>query len=301
LRFEPNGRTNATDQYYLADKANRCAVCGDTRQYLRHSVVPPTYRQHFPEAMKSHLSHDIVLLCVPCKQTVNSAVHARMVQLARRFDAPLEGGGEAGSLRFTSDEQKGHVRSAARALLKHHAVMPPFRVREHVHTVRTYLAKADGETVSEQELRELCGLQVRQEVEGYVTHAETVVSTLFRGENGGAVDGDGCSGSGEEVAGELAGWRALERFIREWRAHFVTHMKPRHLPPHWCVDARVVNGNANPLARDAANKAMAVGAMAATTTTGENAIENTVGAASLYDGVAGLRAGSEAVGESGGE
>jgi hypothetical protein len=45
-----------------------------------HSVVPPCYRQHFPDAMKSHLSHDIVLLCVPCKQTVNTAVHARMVR-----------------------------------------------------------------------------------------------------------------------------------------------------------------------------------------------------------------------------
>jgi hypothetical protein len=133
LRFEPNGRTHAADQYYLADKANHCAVCGDTKQYLRHrcspqinaiasfvlttaeathggrgppldclarlhcldcscadwlwlvdththSVVPPCYRQHFPDAMKSHLSHDIVLLCVPCKQTVNTAVHARMVR-----------------------------------------------------------------------------------------------------------------------------------------------------------------------------------------------------------------------------
>jgi hypothetical protein len=272
LRFEPNGRTNATDQYYLAEKANRCAVCGDTHQYLRHSVVPPTYRQHFPEAMKSHLSHDIVLLCVPCKQTINSAVHARMVQLARRFDAPLEGGGEASSPRFTSDERKGHVRSAARALLKNHAVMPPFRVREHVHAVRTYLGKADGAMVTEQELRELSGLQVRHQVEGYVAHAETVVNKLFRGEKtvktlfrgatGRAADGDGCSGSGEgegeEVSGEMAGWRALERFVREWRAHFVAHMKPRHLPPHWCVDARVVNGNPNPLAREAA-KAMAVG------------------------------------------
>jgi hypothetical protein len=36
--------------------------------YLRHSIVPHTYRRHFPLRFKSHLSHDIVLLCLKCHQ-----------------------------------------------------------------------------------------------------------------------------------------------------------------------------------------------------------------------------------------
>lgn len=41
-------------------------MCGSEGEYLRHSVVPHCYRQHFPPAMKSHLSHDIVLMCQAC-------------------------------------------------------------------------------------------------------------------------------------------------------------------------------------------------------------------------------------------
>ena len=48
------------------DKENRCCVCGSAGEYLRHSVVPHCYRQYFPAPMKSHLSHDIVLMCQAC-------------------------------------------------------------------------------------------------------------------------------------------------------------------------------------------------------------------------------------------
>ena len=71
LKFEPRGRGHADDAYYLSDKENRCCVCGHDGEYLRHSVVPHVYRQHFPPQMKSHLSHDIVLMCVGCHQRCN--------------------------------------------------------------------------------------------------------------------------------------------------------------------------------------------------------------------------------------
>ena len=66
-----------------SDKENRCCVCGlgpgsgsgsgsgasgPGSGYLRHNIVPHCYRQHFPPFMKSHLSHDIVLLCLSCHQ-----------------------------------------------------------------------------------------------------------------------------------------------------------------------------------------------------------------------------------------
>ncbi|KAK3258710.1 hypothetical protein CYMTET_32256, partial [Cymbomonas tetramitiformis] len=78
LKFEPAGRGHSDDKYYLADKDNRCCVCGREGDYLRHSVVPHCYRQHFPETMRSHLSHDIVLLCVPCKRRCSALDHSRM-------------------------------------------------------------------------------------------------------------------------------------------------------------------------------------------------------------------------------
>lgn len=47
---------------------HRCVVCGDEEHYLRYRVVPSCYRRHFPVHLKSHRSHDVVLLCVPCHQ-----------------------------------------------------------------------------------------------------------------------------------------------------------------------------------------------------------------------------------------
>lgn len=53
-------------------------MCGQEGEYLRHSIVPHCYRQHFPPAMKSHLSHDVVLLCVGCHQICNMLDQRKM-------------------------------------------------------------------------------------------------------------------------------------------------------------------------------------------------------------------------------
>lgn len=89
LQFEPKGRGHADDAYYLSEKDNICCVCGAGEHYLRHSIVPHCYRQHFPEHMKSHLSHDIVLLCVGCHQVCNAADTRRMQVRTRAEGAVL--------------------------------------------------------------------------------------------------------------------------------------------------------------------------------------------------------------------
>lgn len=42
------------------------------------------------------------------------------------------------------------------------------------------------------------------------------------------------------------GTEALEGFVRGWRQHFLDVMAPRHMPPHWRVDARVANSSVKP-------------------------------------------------------
>ena len=73
LNFEPKGReankamvTNNDDAFYSADRLNKCVVCGATENYSRFHVVPTLYRTHFPDNLKSHRSHDVVLLCFEC-------------------------------------------------------------------------------------------------------------------------------------------------------------------------------------------------------------------------------------------
>ena len=95
-----------------ADKENRCCVCGKLGDYLRHHVVPHCYRALFPVHMKSHLSHDIVLLCQQCHVQCNVHNHVRMVALGQQYGAPLE----QENHRFQQDIEAVRVKSAARAL-----------------------------------------------------------------------------------------------------------------------------------------------------------------------------------------
>jgi hypothetical protein len=39
-----------------------------------HRVVPSCYRRNFPAQLKSHRSHDVVLLCFECHQTAHKVV-----------------------------------------------------------------------------------------------------------------------------------------------------------------------------------------------------------------------------------
>ena len=72
LKFEPSGRPEGpAGEYYLTDKLNRCVVCGKSESYLRKYIVPHEYRKFFPEIMRDHQSHDVLLMCVSCHQSSN--------------------------------------------------------------------------------------------------------------------------------------------------------------------------------------------------------------------------------------
>lgn len=76
LLFEPNGRSGVAkphvelydDNFYTVDRENKCVCCGKEKDYSRFHVIPTLYRQHFPDELKSHRSHDIVLLCFTCHE-----------------------------------------------------------------------------------------------------------------------------------------------------------------------------------------------------------------------------------------
>lgn len=59
----------------------------------------------------------------------------------------------------------------------------------------------------------------------FSTHAEVIIRYLSREEIKGA---DGA-----------VRWPDLEEFIREWRAHFLCHAQPRHLPSTWGINGNI--------------------------------------------------------------
>lgn len=145
LLFEPKGRPeDENNEFYIQSKTNRCVGCGESSHYLRYRVIPSCYRQYFPEHLKSHRSHDIVLLCVDCHEIAHRAAEKHKREIALEFGVPLfaqrvvdssnEGAGK-GEIAFLAEGDTGGVsplqlRSAAMALSRHGPTMPVERRKE---------------------------------------------------------------------------------------------------------------------------------------------------------------------------
>ena len=89
LNFEPSGRPGVEDNYYLNFKNNICVVCGSDQSYMRKNIVPHDYRRYFPQVMKDHHSHDVLLLCPDCHCFSNHYDDRLRKELATKYDAPL--------------------------------------------------------------------------------------------------------------------------------------------------------------------------------------------------------------------
>lgn len=158
LLFEPKGRPEDEDNdFYIQSKKNICVGCGEKNHYLRYRIIPSCYRMHFPEHLKSHRSHDIVLLCVDCHEIAHSAAEKYKRQIAKEFGIPLfvrkiVDSGES-TVETVSSKSVGGIeetgvsplqlRTAAMALLRHGSSMPARRYEELIqvrkHNFKAYL------------------------------------------------------------------------------------------------------------------------------------------------------------------
>ncbi|KAK6918871.1 3'-5' exonuclease domain [Dillenia turbinata] len=159
-----NGRPEDEDNdFYVQTKKNICVGCGETNHYLRYRIIPSCYRVHFPEHLKSHRSHDIVLLCVDCHEVAHAAAERYKRQVAHEYEIPL-------FLRKVVDSSQDHsistssaseenlqdagvspldLRTAAMALLRHGQKMPSRRREELKQVVMKFYG---GREISEDDL-----------------------------------------------------------------------------------------------------------------------------------------------------
>ncbi|KAM8736831.1 exonuclease 3'-5' domain-containing protein 2 isoform 1-T1 [Acanthopagrus schlegelii] len=210
LLFEPSGRPDSQQDYYLTAKENLCVVCGKADSYIRKNIVPHEYRRHFPTEMKDHNSHDILLLCTSCHAASNVHDGFLKQQLAEEFSAPQ--GCEEG-VRLLEDSDRRRVRSAARALLTAGEGLPEQRREELQTLIKSFLNTDEEQELTDEALQQAAGLETRIFNEAYIPHGLKVVRA--HAERG------------------LQGLMVLER---RWRQHFLNTMRPRHLPPLWSVD-----------------------------------------------------------------
>ncbi|KAM4724045.1 exonuclease 3'-5' domain-containing protein 2 isoform 2-T2 [Anableps anableps] len=210
LLFEPSGRPDSQQDYYLTTKENLCVVCGKADSYIRKNIIPHEYRRHFPTEMKDHNSHDILLLCTSCHAASNVHDGFLKQQLVDEFAAPQ--GCEEG-VRVLEDSDRRRVRSAARALLSAKDGLPEQRREELQALIRNYMNMNEEQELTNEALQEAANLETRILNEAYIPHGLKVVR-----------------------AHAERGLRGLMELERRWRQHFLTTMQPRHLPPLWSVD-----------------------------------------------------------------
>ncbi|ALC45804.1 CG6744, partial [Drosophila busckii] len=210
LNFEPAGRAvGDVGRYYQTPKENQCVVCGRRDAYIRKNVVPREYRKHFPVVMKSHTSHDVLLLCPSCHQKSNISDHKIRTMLGNKCEAPPFKHSE-GVCKYTEDKELKRVKSAGKALLLQGERIPSPKVAEMHKTLLDYYA--DETEISQELLRRAAELDCRVENEDYCQHGEKVVQ-MYCDKYGGLVE--------------------LERL---WREHFLHTMQPKFLPELWNVN-----------------------------------------------------------------
>ncbi|KAG8642280.1 hypothetical protein MANES_12G066500v8 [Manihot esculenta] len=165
LLFEPKGRPEDEDNdFYIQSKKNICVSCGEGNHYLRYRIIPSCYRMHFPEHLKSHRSHDIVLLCVDCHEIAHAAAEKHKKEVAAEFGIPLfvrkvvdsrEAPVIPGPTSSVINAEEAGVsplqlRTAAMALLRHGPRMPPRRREELTQIVAQYYG---GREITEEDLK----------------------------------------------------------------------------------------------------------------------------------------------------
>lgn len=209
LNFEPAGRAvGDVGRYYQTPKENQCVVCGRRDAYIRKNVVPREYRKHFPVVMKSHTSHDILLLCPGCHQLSNISDNKVRNRLAVSCVAPFKH--RDGMVKYHEDQQLKSVKSAGKALIQQVDRIPPEKVAQMQKTILDYYA--GEEHITDELLKKAAGLDCKVENEDYCQHGKKVVD-MYCDKFGGLIE--------------------LERI---WREHFLNTMQPKFLPELWNVN-----------------------------------------------------------------
>jgi hypothetical protein len=94
LNFEPTGRKENVkqeniydDNFYVSDRSNMCVKCSKPNEYARFHIVPTVYRVHLPENLKSHRSHDVVLLCFDCHNLCSRKQDILKKEIAKKYES----------------------------------------------------------------------------------------------------------------------------------------------------------------------------------------------------------------------
>ncbi len=117
------------DAFFSEQRTNCCVVCGTHDHYLRYRIFPSCYRKHLPVELKSHRSHDVVLLCVACHEIANKSAERVKREIAQEYNVPMHPRVVVDNSGQGSELDVGLCRRSAIVLHKHGKQLPMDRRR----------------------------------------------------------------------------------------------------------------------------------------------------------------------------
>jgi len=209
LNFEPKARSSQS--YGISKKENVCVICGSSENLIRFYIVPYVYRALFPDCYKSHMSHDIVIVCGYCHMNCERYTQSRMRELELMCRPP---GGYPP--KYIQNADLYQVRTCATALRDWKHKMPEEKVKQYESVVANYVHTVTGEiktgSISAEDLEFTMNVEYQVENPHYVAPSEFVVKKIA---------------SDDEQ---------IHVFVRSWRQYFVDTLCPKFMPIGWCVN-----------------------------------------------------------------
>jgi len=221
---DDNSYSTGGSLYNQSLKSNQCVVCGSTKNYMRHYIVPFCYRTRLPPQYKTHLPHDVVLLCADtCQVEAFRSRMKRQKELEQQQynghqdaanDNKIKNGTDDTVHPYFIDHDLQLVRSASLALLRWGTQLPSERAEECTRVVAKYF-NIDPSSVTEAELQNGASLSYRRVNPKFISGPERVVAAL----------------QDDPIL--------IARFVKMWRQYFLDTMRPKYLPIGWNVNSPV--------------------------------------------------------------
>ena len=210
LKFESKKDRTSADKFYQTSKKNECVVCGEKKGLIKYYIVPQCYRKHFPIKIKSHSSHDIVLLCHDCHQKSSQKEEKLRDKLCKLYEI------DAWNKPLDIDKNLMNISKAAKTYLKCGDKLPKRRKTEILDMIQQHFDLNTHNDINDEILNEAVRLVPNKEEINELKHEQFGKHALDMVQ---AMNGD------------------YMILIKKWRQYFVDEMKPQFLPNHWSVDS----------------------------------------------------------------
>lgn len=212
LTFNPKGHGHG-EAFTFSEDDNRCTVCGSNKNLIRHSIVPHFYKKYLPDNMKSHYSHDIVLLCIPCHIKCDEYDMKLSLKIHEENNIKYENN------RIIIQHDIYTAIKAAKAIIQSKNNIPLDRINLLKDKIKVLLNKDD---INDDDINKVCKMNPKEINEDYTPSSKIVI----------------------EKIGNDEGINGYEKFVKRWRSHFIDIMKPKYLPKFWSIDSPVINPSA---------------------------------------------------------